>query len=109
MEFLAMLTNNILVYVIVAHLLFGIGLYGIMFRRTLIGFLISLELLMQGVGLNIMSFGTYLVHDPLPARIMTLFVLGIAAAEAAVFLAIAVAVFRNYQTISVDKLSELKK
>lgn len=108
MEFLAMLTNNILVYVIVAHLLFGIGLYGVMFRRTLIGFLIALELLMQGVGLNIMAFGTYLVPDPLPSRIMTLFVLGIAAAEAAVFLGIAVAVFRNYRTIAVDKLSELK-
>ena len=108
MEFFAMLTNNILVYVIVAHLLFGIGLYGIMFRRTLIGFLISLELLMQGVGLNFMAFVTYLMPDPLPSRIMTLFVLGIAAAEAAVFLGIAVAVFRNYQTISVDKLCELK-
>lgn len=103
-----MLTNNIVVYLVVAHLLFGIGLYGIMFRRTLIGFLISLELLMQGVGLNIMAFGTYLMPDPLPSRIMTLFVLGIAAAEAAVFLGIAVAVFRNYQTIAVDKISELR-
>lgn len=108
MEFFAMLTNNIVVYLVVAHLLFGIGLYGIMFRRTLIGFLISLELLMQGVGLNIMAFGTYLMPDPLPSRIMTLFVLGIAAAEAAVFLGIAVAVFRNYQTIAVDKISELR-
>jgi len=79
-----------------------------LFRRALIGFLISLELLLQGVGINIMAFGTYLVDDPLQARITTLFIIGIAAAEAAVFLGIAVAVFRNYQTIGVDDLSKLK-
>jgi len=108
MEFLAMLTNNVTVYVIVAHALFGIGLYGIMFRRTLIGFLISLELLLQGVGLNFMAFGTYLTPNPMPSRLITLFIIGIAAAEAAVFLGIAVAVFRNYQTIAVDKLNRLQ-
>ena len=108
MQFLEMLPNNLLTYVVVAHALFGIGLYGMLFRRTLIGFLISLELLLQGVGLNFMAFGTYLTDDPMPARIMTLFVLGIAAAEAALFLGGAVAVFRNYQTIAVDKLCKLK-
>jgi len=57
---------------------------------------------------DIMAFGTYLVPDPMQARITTLFIIGIAAAEAAVFLGIAVAVFRNYQTIGVDELSKLK-
>ena len=108
MEFLSTLPNNLLLYVVVAHALFAIGLYGMLFRRTLIGFLISLELLLQGVGINIMAFGTYLVPDPMQARITTLFIIGIAAAEAAVFLGIAVAVFRNYQTIGVDELSKLK-
>lgn len=108
MDFLHTLPNNLLIYVIVAHLLFGIGLHGMMFRKTLIGILISLELLIQGVGINVMAFGTFLHVDPLAARIMTLFLLGIGAAEAALFLGIAVAVFRNCRTISIDKLTQLK-
>lgn len=108
MDYLHTLPNNLIVYIIIAHLLFGIGLYGMMFRRTLIGILISLELLIQGVGINVMAFGTFLHVDPLAARIMTLFLLGIGAAEAALFLGIAVAVFRNYKTISINKLTRLK-
>ncbi|HID01770.1 MAG TPA: NADH-quinone oxidoreductase subunit K, partial [Desulfobacterales bacterium] len=46
--------------------------------------------------------------DPMAARVMTLFLLGIGAAEAALFLGIAVAVFRNCRTISIDKLTQLK-
>ncbi len=102
------LPGNIEVYVTISHLLFALGLFGMLFRRTLIGMLISLELLLQGVGVNLMAFGTFLGHDHIAAKVITLFVLGIAAAEAAVFLGIAVAVFRNYQTESIDKLTKLK-
>jgi len=102
------LPGNIVVYVTIAHLLFGLGLFGILFRKTLIGLLISLELLLQGVGVNLMAFGTFLGHDHIAAKVITLFVLGIAASEAALFLGIAVAVFRNYQTVATDKLNQLK-
>ncbi len=108
MEFLHTLPNNLVVYVVIAHMLFGIGLHGMMFRRTLIGMLISLELLIQGVGINVMAFGTFLHVDPLSARVMTLFLLGIGAAEAALFLGVAVVVFRNYQTISLSRLTNLR-
>jgi len=108
LEFLRTLPNNLLIYIIIAHTLFGIGLYGMMFRKTLIGMLISLELMLQGVGINIMSFGTFLNPEPLTARVITLFLVGICAAEAALFLGIAVAVFRNYQTVAFDKLTELR-
>ena len=100
--------DNLIIYLIIAALLFGIGFYGLVHRRTLIGMLIAGELILAGASLNFMAFNRFLAPDPTVGQIFTLFIMGIAAAEAAIALSIIIAVYRNFSTIDVDDVSELK-
>jgi NADH-quinone oxidoreductase subunit K len=102
------LGNSLETYLVVAALLFGLGIYGLLNRRTLIGLLISAELLLAGASLNFMAFGRFLAPDPTTGQIFTLFIMGIAAAEAAIALSIIIAVYRNYKSIDTEDLEELQ-
>jgi NADH-quinone oxidoreductase subunit K len=99
--------DNLITYLIIAALLFGIGFYGLVHRRTLIGMLIAGELILAGASLNFMAFNRFLAPDPTVGQIFTLFIMGIAAAEAAIALSIIIAVYRNFRTIDVDDITEL--
>ena len=100
--------DNLVTYLIIGALLFGIGFYGLVYRRTLIGMLIAGELILAGASLNFMAFNRFLAPDPTVGQIFTLFIMGIAAAEAAIALSIIIAVYRNFRTIDVDDVSEMK-
>ena len=100
--------DNLITYLIIAAVLFGIGFYGLVHRRTLIGMLIAGELILAGASLNFMAFNRFLAPDPTVGQIFTLFIMGIAAAEAAIALSIIIAVYRNFRTIDVDDVAELK-
>jgi NADH:ubiquinone oxidoreductase subunit K len=100
--------DNLIIYLIIAALLFGIGFYGLVHRRTLIGMLIAGELILAGASLNFMAFNRFLAPDPTVGQIFTLFIMGIAAAEAAIALSIIIAVYRNFRTIDVEDVAELK-
>jgi NADH:ubiquinone oxidoreductase subunit K len=100
--------DNLITYLIIAAMLFGIGFYGLVHRRTLIGMLIAGELILAGASLNFMAFNRFLAPDPTVGQIFTLFIMGIAAAEAAIALSIIIAVYRNFRTIDVDDVAELK-
>ena len=76
-------------------------------RRTLIGMLIAGELILAGASLNFMAFNRFLAPDPTVGQIFTLFIMGIAAAEAAIALSIIIAVYRNYRTIDVEDVADL--
>lgn len=102
------LHNSLESYLVVAALLFGLGIYGLLNRRTLIGLLISAELLLSGASLNFMAFSRFLAPDPTTGQIFTLFIMGIAAAEAAIALSIIIAVYRNYQSIDTEDVAELQ-
>jgi len=102
------LGNSLETYLVIAALLFGLGIYGLLNRRTLIGLLISAELLLSGASLNFMAFGRFLAPDPTTGQIFTLFIMGIAAAEAAIALSIIIAVYRNYKSIDTEDLEELQ-
>jgi NADH-quinone oxidoreductase subunit K len=102
------LHNSLESYLVVAALLFGLGIYGLLNRRTLIGLLISSELLLSGASLNFMAFSRFLAPDPTTGQIFTLFIMGIAAAEAAIALSIIIAVYRNYQSIDTEDVAELQ-
>jgi NADH:ubiquinone oxidoreductase subunit K len=102
------LGNSLESYLVIAALLFGLGIYGLLYRRTLIGLLISAELLLSGASLNFMAFGHFLAPDPTTGQIFTLFIMGIAAAEAAIALSIIIAVYRNYKSIDTEDLEELQ-
>ena len=95
-------------YLITAALLFCLGLFGLLSHRTLIGMLISVELILNGAGLNFMAFNMFLTPEPAVGQIFTLFIMGIAAAEAAIALSVILAVYRLYRTIDADSISGLK-
>jgi NADH:ubiquinone oxidoreductase subunit K len=100
--------DSLIIYLIIAALLFGIGFYGLVHRRTLIGMLIAGELILAGASLNFMAFNRFLAPDPTVGQIFTLFIMGIAAAEAAIALSIIIAVYRNFRTIDAEDVAELK-
>jgi len=95
-------------YLILALCLFALGLYGIVSRPGFIGMLISVELILNGAGLNFIAFNTFLAPDKSVGQTFTLFIMGLAAAEAAICLSIAVAVYRHFRTTLTDELSQLR-
>ncbi|MBM9603398.1 NADH-quinone oxidoreductase subunit NuoK [Desulfopila inferna] len=107
MEILS-LYNELNTYLLIAALLFGIGVYGLVTRRTLIGMLIASELILAGASINFMAFNRFTAPDPIVGQIFTLFIMAIAAAEAAIGLSIVVAIYRNYKSIDAEDLVELK-
>jgi NADH:ubiquinone oxidoreductase subunit K len=102
------LSSHLNTYLIIGAFLFGAGFYGMIQRRSLIGMLISSELVLSGASVNMMAFNHFLAPDPAVGQIFTLFIMGIAAAEAAIALSIIIAVYRNYKTIDAEDLQDLK-
>jgi NADH-quinone oxidoreductase subunit K/NAD(P)H-quinone oxidoreductase subunit 4L len=100
--------NTLSTYLIIAAVLFSLGLLGVLQRRNLIGMLISVELMLNGANINFMAFNRFLAPEPAVGQIITLFVMGLAAAEAAIGLSIILALFRRLQSINVEKAQSLK-
>jgi NADH-quinone oxidoreductase subunit K len=92
-------------YLVVAAVLFCIGLAVVITRRNAIAVLIGLELMLNAANLNLVAFSRY--DAGLQGQIMSLFVMVVAAAEAAVALALVMRVYRYYKTADLDKLNEL--
>ena len=95
-------------YLFVGVALFAIGLFGFFRHRTLVGMLISGELILAGASINFMAFSRFRAPEAVTGQVFTLFVMGIAAAEAALVLSIMIAVYRNYRSIDTRDLNELK-
>jgi NADH:ubiquinone oxidoreductase subunit K len=95
-------------YLILALCLFALGLYGLVSRPGFISMLISVELILNAAGLNFVAFNTFLAPDKTLGQTFTLFIMGLAAAEAAICLSIAIAVYRTFRSILADDLSEMK-
>src|SRR5574339_1223612 len=92
----------------VSTALFFIGMYGLFTRRNMISMLMSIELILNSVNINFVAFNKYLYPDKLDGVFFTLFVITIAAAEAAVAIAIIINLYRSHQSIDVQKAEELK-
>jgi NADH:ubiquinone oxidoreductase subunit K len=95
-------------YLVIAILLFVIGFFGLLYHRTLVGMLISGELILAGASLNLVAFSRFQSPNPVTGQVFTLFVMGLAAAEAAIILGLIVAMYRNYRTVETSRLNELK-
>jgi NADH:ubiquinone oxidoreductase subunit K len=95
------------IYFTAAALLLAIGIFGLLRRRTLIGMLISGELIFSAASLNFMAFNRFKVSDPAVGQIFVLFIMGLAAAEIAIALSIIIAVYRNYGSVRTKELSDL--
>ena len=95
-----------LLFIITAF--FFIGVYGFFTRRNLITMLMSIELVLNSVNLNFIAFNKYLFPDKLDGAFFTLFIIAIAAAEAAVAIAIIINLYRSHQSIDVEEATEMK-
>ena len=98
---------EIINYLILSSIIFSIGLLGIFInRKNMITILMSIELMLLGVNINFIGFSFHL--NDLSGQIFAMFILVVAAAEAAVGLAILTVFFKNKGTISVDKINQMK-
>ena len=94
-------------YLILSSIIFTIGIFGVFLnRKNLIIILMSIELMLLAVNINFIAFSTHL--DLILGQVFALFVLTVAAAEAAIGLAILVVFFRNLGSIEVNKINQLK-
>jgi len=96
------------IYLAVAAFLLAVGIFGLIQRRTLIGMLIAGELIFSAASLNFMALNRFVAPDPAVGQIAVLFIMGLAAAEVVIALSIIIAVYRNYRSIRVKELAELK-
>ncbi len=93
---------------LLALILFCLGLYGVLARRNLIAILIGIELMLNAANINFLAFNYFIPTDPAVAQIVVLVVIGLAAAEAAIALAIILSLYRQRNSIDVDGMQSLK-
>lgn len=95
-------------YFVLSALLFFIGVFGFITRRNLIAMLISVELVLNAVDINFAAFNRLLFPEGMEGFFMTLFSIGISAAESAVAIAIIINVYRNFHSDQVNSIENMK-
>jgi NAD(P)H-quinone oxidoreductase subunit 4L len=95
-------------FLLLAAALFCIGIFGLVTSRNAVRVLMSIELMLNAVNLNLMAFSNYLDGAIIKGQVFTVFVITVAAAEAAVGLAILLAIYRNRNTIDMEQFNLLK-
>ena len=93
-------------FLLLAAVLFCIGVYGVIARRNAVLVLMSIELILNSVNLNLIAFS--LMNDNIDGHVFALYVLAVAAAEVGVGLAMVLMIYRNRRSIALDELSEMK-
>ena len=94
-------------YLVFGALLFMIGVVGVLTRRNVIIVLMSIELMLNAVNVTLISFSHYL-HD-IRGQIFTLFIIAVAASEAAIGLALVISLYRGRSTVNLDEVNLLKR
>jgi NADH-quinone oxidoreductase subunit K len=92
----------------VSTALFFIGMYGLFTRRNLITMLMAIELILNSVNINFVAFNKYLYPEKLNGVFFSLFIITVAAAEAAVAIAIIINLYRNHRSIDVEDTKEMR-
>jgi NADH:ubiquinone oxidoreductase subunit K len=95
-------------FLILSTILFSLGMYGVLARRSAVLILMSVELMLQAVSINFITFAVYLSPDTFTGLIFAVFVITIAAAEVGLALGIVLRVFRNRGTANVDEIDVLR-
>ena len=95
-------------FLILATIMFFIGIYGFLVRKNLITMLMSLELVLNSVNINFVAFNNLLHPQHLEGMFFAIFVIAVAAAEASVAIAIIINIYRRLTNIDVEKVDELK-
>jgi NADH:ubiquinone oxidoreductase subunit K len=92
-------------FLLLGAVLFSAGVYGVLARRNAVMVLMAVELILNAVNLNLVAFA--LMNNNVDGQIFALYVIGVAAAEVGVGLAMVILVYRNRRSISLDQLSEM--
>ncbi len=95
-------------YLILSAILFSIGLYGALSKRNAIIILMCIEIMLNGVNIAMVAFSRYIVPLLLTGQVFAIFIMVVAAAEAAVGLAIIIAIYRSRETIEATKIDLMK-
>ncbi|MGD0582184.1 MAG: NADH-quinone oxidoreductase subunit NuoK [Bacteroidales bacterium] len=95
-------------FLVLATIMFFVGIYGFLTRRNLITILMSVELILNSVNINLMAFNRYLFPHKLEGMFFSLFVIAIAASEAAVAIALIINIYRRFTTINVEDVHVMR-
>ena len=95
-------------YLIIAALLFCMGMYGILARRNAVAILMSIELVLNAVNINLVAFWRYGTTELVNGQMFAIIVFAVAAAEAAVGLGLIISIYRNRQTVIAEDINMLK-
>ncbi len=95
-------------YLILAAGLFCIGLYGVLARRNAVAVLLSIELILNAVNINLVAFWRYLSPGVMNGQVFAIIVFAVAAAEAAAGLALIISIYRRRQTVVAEEIDLLK-
>lgn len=95
-------------YLVVSGILFSLGVFGVVTRRNAILVLMGIELILNSANINFIAFSRYGGLN-LDGQMAAIFVIILAAAEAAVALAIVLNIYKNFQTVNVDEINEMKE
>ncbi len=95
-------------YLILSAILFSIGLYGVLAKRNAVIILMCIEIMLNAVNIALVAFSRYVTPLALTGQIFAIFVMAVAAAEAAVGIAIIITIYRNRETINIDKFDLTK-
>lgn len=101
-------SDNLTTYLVIALFLLMLGIYGMVRHRTFIGMLISSEFILNAASLNFMAFNRFLSPNPAVGQIFTLFIMGLAAAEAAVVVSLILMVFHRFHSIDPGDVHDLR-
>lgn len=103
------MSQSLEAYLVLAVLLFGIGVFGFLAKRNAIAMLMSIEIMLNAVNLAIVAFGAFTAELAAQASTIALFVIAVAAGEATVGLAIVIAIYRNRRTPLVDEYASMRE
>lgn len=95
-------------FLVLSALLFSIGVYGVLARQHAVLILLSIELMLNAVNINLVAFSAYFGEGGVSGQVFALFVIAVAAAEVGVGLAIVILIYRNRQSVDVDDMSLMK-
>ena len=92
---------------ILAFILFAIGMWGVLRRRHLVGMLLSIEIMLNAANINFISFAYFKAQDATAGAVFSIFVIAVTACEMAVALAIVVTMYRRHHSLDVNQLRDL--
>jgi NADH:ubiquinone oxidoreductase subunit K len=95
-------------FLVLSAFLFSVGVYGVLARRNAVLVLLSIELMLNAVNVNLVAFSAALGDGGVPGQVFALFIIAVAAAEVGVGLAVVLLIYRNMRTVDVDRMSLMK-